>query len=77
MVSSVTFLTQDSECNLNISINKAKSLRDHYLNFTLTFLSEGRHRPYVFSYEWCTECSSFCVADSRRPCRCCSADVDS
>ena len=75
-VSSVIFLTRDSECTLNVSLNVAESLRQPPSEFLiLSFLSKGRHRPYVFSYEWCTEYNSFRSADIRSHRR--YADVDS
>jgi len=75
-VSSVIFLTRDSVCTLNVSLNVAESLRQPPSEFLiLSFLSKGRHRPYVFSYEWCTEYNSFRSADIRS--RRCYADVDS
>jgi hypothetical protein len=76
-VSSVIFLTRDSVCTLDIGFNVAESLRQPPSEFLiLSFLSKGRHRLYVFSYEWSTEYSSFRSADRgyhRRRC----ADVDS
>jgi hypothetical protein len=75
-VSSVIFLTRDSVCTLTLSLNVAESLRQPPSEFLiLSFLSKGRRRPYVFSYEWCTEYNSFRSADSRSRRGC--ADVDS
>ena len=63
-------------CTLNVSLNVAESLRQPPSEFLiLSFLSKGRHRPYVFSYEWCTEYNSFRSADIRSRRR--YADVDS